>query len=70
MIRQESFTKEWIQKAAYLATLIETGAASFDRYPGTVEGMRLPGSVPTKLGKLRLPSPEAYFFWVKTGELL
>lgn len=57
-------------KAAYLATLIETGATSFDRYPGTVEGMRLPGSVPTKLGKLRLPSPEAYFFWVKTGELL
>lgn len=57
-------------KAAYLATLIETGATSFDRYPGKVEGMRLPGSVPTKLGKLRLPSPEAYFFWVKTGELL
>ena len=57
-------------KAAYLATLIETGATSFDRYPGTVEGMRLPGSVPTKLGKLRLPSPEAYYYWVKTGELL
>lgn len=57
-------------KAAYLATLIETGAVAFERYGGSIEGLRLTGIVPVKLGKLRLPSPEAYFYWVKTSELM
>ena len=57
-------------KAAYLATLIETGDTILERYPGNINGMQLPTSLPTKLNKLRLPSPEAYFYWVKTGELL
>ena len=57
-------------KAAYLATLIETGTVAFERYGGSIEGLRLTGIVPVKLGKLRLPSPEAYFYWVKTSELM
>ena len=58
-------------KAAYLATLILKGATSFDRYDGgTVSGLRLSPTVPVRLGKLRLPSPEAYYYWVKTSELL
>jgi len=58
-------------KAAYLATLILQGASSFDRYDGSgVSHQRLTPAVPVKLGKLQLPSPEAYYYWVKTSELL
>lgn len=57
-------------KAAYLSMLIKTGATSFERYSGSVEGLWLPGTVPVKLGKLRLPSPEAFFYWVKASELI
>ena len=57
-------------KAAYLATVLEKGVDKIERYPGTVEGLRIPDTLPTQLGKLRLPNPEAYFYWVKTGELL
>lgn len=58
-------------KAAYLATLIQQGATSFDRYDGSsVSALRLTAAVPVKLGKLQLPSPEAYYYWVKTSELL
>ena len=57
-------------KAAYLATLLEKGATAFEKYNGVIDGLMVPDSLPVKLGKLRLPSPEAYFYWVKTGELL
>ena len=58
-------------KTAYLATLILQGASSFDRYDGSgVSHLRLTPAVPVKLGKLQLPSPEAYYYWVKTSELL
>lgn len=58
-------------KAAYLATLIRQGTTSFDRYDGsTVSPLRLTPAVPVKLGKLQLLSPEAYYYWVKTSELL
>ena len=57
-------------KAAYLSLLIQTRATSFERYSGSVEGFWLPDTVPVKLGKLRLPSPEAFFYWVKAAELL
>ena len=58
-------------KAAYLAALIQKKTASFDRYDGTnVSSLRLTPAVPVKLGKLQLPSPEAYYYWVKTSELL
>lgn len=58
-------------KAAYLATLIRQGATSFDRFDGSsVSPLRLTPAVPVKLGKLQLPSPEAYYYWVKTSELL
>lgn len=26
-------------------------------------------SLPKRLAKLRIPSPEAYYYWVKAGEL-
>ncbi|MBQ9474802.1 MAG: nucleotidyl transferase AbiEii/AbiGii toxin family protein [Bacteroidales bacterium] len=58
-------------KAAYLATLIRKGATSFSRYDGgSVLPLRLTPAVPVKLGKLRIPAPEAYFYWVNTSELL
>lgn len=58
-------------KAAYLTTLIRQGATSLDRYDGgAVSSLRLTPTVPVKLGKLKLPSPEAYYYWVKTSELL
>lgn len=58
-------------KAAYLATLIRQEASSFDRYDySSVSQLRLTSAVPVKLGKLQLPSPEAYYYWVKTSELL
>lgn len=57
-------------KAAYLATLLEKGATTFEKYTGSIDGLLIPASLPVKLGKLRLPSPEAFFYWVKTGELL
>lgn len=57
-------------KAAYLSSLISKGAESFERYDGRrISDLRLPSSLPTRLSKLRLPSPEAYYYWVKTGEL-
>ena len=58
-------------KAAYLSTLIGKGAESFERYDGrSISDMRLSASLPTRLSKLRLPSPEAYYYWVKTGDVL
>ncbi|MDO4827336.1 MAG: nucleotidyl transferase AbiEii/AbiGii toxin family protein [Bacteroidia bacterium] len=58
-------------KAAYLATLIEKGKRSFERYEGSgVTELRLTPAVPVRLGKLRLPAPEAYYYWAKTSELL
>lgn len=58
-------------KAAYLSALISKGAESFERYDGrSISDMRLSASLPTRLSKLRLPSPEAYYYWVKTGEML
>ena len=58
-------------KAAYLATLIGKGADTFERYDGgDASALRLAPTIPTRLSKLRLPSPEAYFYWVQTGLLL
>jgi hypothetical protein len=58
-------------KAAYLAELILKGEDYFTRYDDTaVAGLRISDSLPAQLGKLRIPNPEAYFYWVKAGELL
>lgn len=58
-------------KAAYLSILIKTGAEKFERYDGeSVSTLRLSPNQSKRLSKLRLPSPEAYFYWVKIGDLL
>ena len=58
-------------KAAYLSTLIGKGATTFERYDGSsISDLRLSSSLPTRLSKLRLPSPEAYYYWVKAGRML
>ena len=74
MIRRECYTREWIQKVSsdlqYPDTnLIEKVIRAFSLIE-LLSSLRLPPSVPKRLGKLRLPSPEAYFYWVKAGELL
>lgn len=58
-------------KAAYLAKLILRERDDFERYDGgSVSALRLANVLPTRLSKLRIPSPEAYFYWVKVGELI
>lgn len=57
-------------KAAYLARLIQTSANTFERYDNSIQSSgRLAESLPKRLSKLRIPSPEAYYYWVKAGEL-
>lgn len=59
-------------KAAYLATLIEHDASVIERYSGNPSELKdkvLP-SVSKELAKLRRGNPEAYFYWIKTSELL
>lgn len=59
-------------KAAYLATLIERDASVIERYSGNPSELKdkvLP-SVNKELAKLRRGNPEAYFYWIKTSELL
>ena len=59
-------------KAAYLATLIETGGENIERFTDAqLSGDLLIKSVLTsKLNKLRIGLPEAYFYWAKTSQLM
>ena len=59
-------------KAAYLATLIETGGESIERFTDAqLSGDLLIKHVLTsKLNKLRIGLPEAYFYWAKTSQLM
>lgn len=59
-------------KAAYLATLIETGGENIKRFTDAqLSGDLLIKPVLTsKLNKLRIGLPEAYFYWVKTSQLM
>ena len=59
-------------KAAYLATLIETGGETIERFSDAqLSGDLLIEPVLTsKLNKLRIGLPEAYFYWAKTSQLM
>ena len=60
-------------RAAYLATSIEKSSTRIEKYdgnPNTILAMELSSSVNNKLNKLKKILPEAFFYWVKTSELL
>lgn len=59
-------------KAAYLATLIETGAESLERFSANAltDDIQIKPVLTNKLNKLHIGLPEAYFYWAKTSELL
>lgn len=60
-------------KVAYLATLIECGVTHMEHYDGNPASLALLTLSPklhTKLNKLKINNPEAFFYWVKLGELL
>ncbi len=59
--------------AAYIATLLETGHTSIERYdgnPASVGSLEIAPTLPDRLKRLRKISPEAYFYWAKTSQLL
>ncbi len=60
-------------KAALLATMIETGVDEFIPYSqarDNLADLRLAQSVPQRLARLRRNNPEAFYYWVRTSELL
>ena len=60
-------------KAALLATMIEKGVDKFIPFSQARENLanlRLVESVPKRLVRLRRNNPEAFYYWVKTSELL
>lgn len=59
-------------KAAYLATLIETGGTTIERFTDAQQSgeLRIHPVLTSKLNKLRIGLPEAYFYWAKTSELM
>ena len=60
-------------RAAYIATLLQTRNIDLERYSGdanSVVNLKLSPTVPMRLARLKRNLPEAYFYWVKTSELL
>lgn len=60
-------------KAAYISTCIRKDITTVQKYPGNPEivlDMTLSSSLTNKLNKLKRTYPEAYYYWVKTGEML
>lgn len=59
-------------KAAYLATLIETGGENVERFTGAQlsRDLLIKPVLTSKLNKLRIGLPEAYFYWAKTSQLM
>lgn len=60
-------------RAAYLATLLEKGQTEIERYNGdpmSIATLNINPTLSNKLNKLKRQSPEAYFYWAKTGQLL
>jgi hypothetical protein len=59
-------------KAAYIATLIEYGITNVEHYdgnPASLIGLTLSPRLHTKLNKLKMNNPEAFFYWAKLGEV-
>lgn len=59
-------------RAAYLATLIETNATTIEKFSNPLEvvNMQVTDKLTNRLNKLKTTLPEAFFYWVKTSELL
>ena len=59
-------------KAAYLATLIESGGNDIERfnYAQLADDLQINPVLTSKLNKLRIGLPEAYFYWAKTSRLI
>lgn len=60
-------------RAAYLATLIEKGLTEVECYsnnPFDIKDLVIRPSLTNKLNKLKSNLPEAFYYWVKTSELL
>lgn len=59
-------------KTAYLATLIEHGVTRMEHYdgnPASLLNITLSPRLHTKLNKLKMNNPEAFFYWAKLGEI-
>ena len=76
MYRQKYHLDEAIidaSKAAYLSALLECGVNEvrhFNNNPLSLADMNIGRILPTKLNKLRMGNPEAFFYWALTDELL
>lgn len=60
-------------KAAYISTCLRNGITKLEKYNGDVEAVSVMSIAPTlttKLNKLKRVLPEAYYYWVRTSELL
>ncbi len=60
-------------KAAYISACLRKGITNIDKYPGNPEvvlNMSVSQSLTNKLNKLKKIYPEAYYYWVKTSEIL
>lgn len=59
--------------AAYIATLLEMGRTTIEKYDGnpkSIDSLKIAHPLTSRLNKLKRTSPEAYFYWSKTSELL
>ena len=60
-------------RAAYIATMLETGNYDIERYSGdplSIAGLTLSSALPSRLVRLKRQSPEAFYYWAKTGDML
>lgn len=60
-------------RAAYIATLLEAGQTAIEKYddnPEPIVSLEIAPTLTSRLNKLKRISPEAYFYWAKTSELL
>ena len=60
-------------KAAYISTCIRKGVTRIEKYNGDVDAvlsMSIAPILTTKLNKLKRVLPEAFYYWVKTSQLL
>ena len=60
-------------KAAYLATLLERDMNKVEHYNGDTQSLTnltVGRQLTTKLNKLKMGNPEAFFYWAKTDEIL
>ena len=60
-------------RAAYVTTLLEKGQTKIERYNGnplSIASLEILPTLPNRLNRLKRQSPEAFFYWAKTSELL